>query len=165
MSMIRSAKPRRGKKRPRVFPGTHYRCRQKELAQSVQEDPDPVVQEDTEPFARPSASKRKLTVNHPAENVGIMTSGISSMLLRPRATCSTSSSSGVDGSKADSWKLRGNRIIGCDKLVACVGMVRHCAKGSLSVSEGVQRGLVTRITVSCGGCGWFCHLSDSYEQS
>ncbi len=36
----RSAKPRRGKKRPRVFSGTQSQCRQKELAQSVQEDPE-----------------------------------------------------------------------------------------------------------------------------
>ncbi len=154
MANVRRPKSVRGKKRPRVFAGKQFQYMQKDPAQSEEDS-----------FARPSsASKRKLSSNDPTDNVG-MTSGTSSMLLRPRKTCSTSSSSGVDGSEADSWKLSGNRIIACDKLVAFVGMIRHCNKGSLSVSEDNRRGLLTRITVSCGGCGWSCYLADSYEKS
>ncbi len=95
------------------------------------------------------------------------TKGSSTVLLRQRDEFTSSfvppKIPAGEPDSSEGWELKGNRIISCVCLVRLLGMVRHCPKIPLSVSEDrVVRGLVTKIVVKCG-CGWSQCLSDPYS--
>lgn len=148
MSSDAKTRWKRPRKRPRRFLGVQKQCL------------TPVDPDCDDGLTLPSASRRKIEPGYNAPE-GV-TSGTSSVLLRPRPT---GSASGVKpGSSEGDWVLSGMRIIPCDSLVSVLGMLRHCDKKSVSVSETCVRGLVTRIMAKCE-CGWFQYLTESYSSS
>ena len=147
-----------GKKRPKVFSGTPYHLVKARAENSGQKQQS---ESDEEEYARPSASKRKLTVN-----IGV-TSGTSTVLLRPRIGNASNSMLDSQSSEPGSSGVSdspGNHIINWRELEEFVKEVRHCRRQPLTISENSssRRGLVTSITVSCG-CGWFHKLTDPYD--
>lgn len=143
--------------RPKRFLGTP-RYKKPRLDPETEREPESEVEEEPPPFR--SVSRTKLAGT---DGSGVVC-GTFGMPLRPRKDISASSgNASVLEPAPRSWVLTGNRIVGCDRLVALMSGLRHCRE-SLSVFEdaSTRRGLVTRMGVRCG-CGWSQYISDSYN--
>ncbi len=137
----------------------------------------------TQYHAMPRVERREATIDEPEEDASTLqsvsmrkietgytsgcTRGSSTVLLRQRDDFTSSfvppKTPAGEPDSSEGGELKGNRIISCVCLVRLLGMVRHCPKIPLSVSEDrVVRGLVTKIVVKCG-CGWSECLSNPYS--
>lgn len=81
------------------------------------------------------------------------TSGISNVFLHPRSSGSTTKSV-LDSINSESGESEypDNFIIPFTLMSVFVSLVHHCSLGSLTLSEdtSVRKGLVHRLTVTCG---------------
>ncbi len=147
-----------GRKTKKGFKGTQYHA-----MPHVERREAPMVESNEDPSTLQSVSMRKIETGYTSG----CTRGNSTVLLRQRDEFTSSfvppKIPAGEPDSSEGWDLKGNRIISCVCLVRLLGMVRHCPKIPLSVSENrVFRGLVTKIVVKCG-CGWSNYLSDPYS--
>ncbi len=107
------------KKRPRRFTGTQWHLISSgDPEVEPREDPEPEEVEEETLIVRSASSRKLAKISPSTTHLEGFTSGSSSTLLRPRPRPGEASSEGVSG--ADSWVMKGNRIIGCEAIVSLV---------------------------------------------